>query len=75
MKAAATTATATPLPRTFSWGDVTRRERALLRAMLDLDEVMSATGADTPEDRAWYEWAEQAHTHVRAWLVGRGFPV
>lgn len=61
--------------KSLSSGDVTVRERALLRVMLDLEDVMSATGADTPENRAWFEWAEQAHTHVRAWLVGKGWPV
>lgn len=61
--------------KSLSSGDVTVRERALLRVMLDLEDIMNATGADTPENRAWFAWAEQAHTHVRAWLVGKGWPV
>lgn len=53
-----------------NWADVPRRDQALVRLLLDLEDLIDATGSEV--DVSWFDWAKSMANDVRAHLVGRG---
>jgi hypothetical protein len=49
---------------------VSRRDQALVRLLIDLEDLMDATGAEV--DASWFDWAKSMASDIRAHLVGRG---
>jgi len=53
-----------------NWSDIPSRDRALVRLLLDLEDLIDATGSEV--DAAWFDWARNMAQDVRAYLIGKG---
>jgi len=53
-----------------NWSDIPARDRALVRLLLDLEDLIDATGSEV--DASWFDWAKTMANDVRAYLIGKG---